>query len=233
MTRQLAVVSTLGICLGVLVWCGTAVARPQGTIEGPAAVMDGDTIAIGAVRIRLEGIDAPEAGQQCRRADGESWPCGAAATRLLLELVGSGGVACQDVGLDKYGRILGHCFAGGRDLNAEMVRRGLAWAFVKYSRAFVEAEAEARTLRLGVWQAETAPAWVYREQRWSAEAGAAPEGCAIKGNVTRNGRLYHVPWGPWYARTRIDERRGERWFCSEAEAMAAGWRPAEHARAPR
>lgn len=233
MSGQLSVVGALGVCLGLFAWCGTAAARPQGVVEGPAAVVDGDTLTIGAVRVRLEGIDAPEAGQQCRREDGEAWPCGTAATRLLVELVAGQTVACQDVGLDKYGRTLGHCTAGGRDLNAEMVRRGLAWAFVKYSRAYVEAEAEARTLRLGVWQAETDPAWVYRESRWRAEASAAPEGCAIKGNVGRNGRLYHVPWGPWYGRTQIDERRGERWFCSEAEAMAAGWRPAEHARAPR
>lgn len=205
----------------------TAVARPQGAIEGPAVVVDGDTIAIGAVRIRLEGIDAPEAGQQCRRETGEPWPCGTAATRLLTDLVSGQAVTCRDLGADKYGRMLGHCVAGGRDLNAEMVRRGLAWAFVTYSRAYVEVEAEARTLRIGVWQGDTEPAWVYRATRWGAEATAAPQGCAIKGNVNRNGRLYHMPWGPWYERTRIDEQRGERWFCSEAEAVAAGWRPAD------
>ncbi|MFO0227392.1 MAG: thermonuclease family protein, partial [Gammaproteobacteria bacterium] len=41
-----------------------------------------------------------------------------------------------------------------------------------------------------------------------------------------NGRIYHLPGGAYYARTRIDESRGERWFCSESEARAAGWRPA-------
>jgi hypothetical protein len=35
-----------------------------------------------------------------------------------------------------------------------------------------------------------------------------------------------MPWSPWYARVKIDVSRGERWFCSEAEALAAGWRPA-------
>ncbi len=39
------------------------------------------------------------------------------------------------------------------------------------------------------------------------------------------GMIYHMPWSPWYDRVRIDDSRGERWFCSEAEALAAGWRP--------
>ena len=48
----------------------------------------------------------------------------------------------------------------------------------------------------------------------------------IKGNITRTGQVYHMPWSPWYGKTRVDARRGERWFCSEDEAIAAGWRPA-------
>ena len=51
-------------------------------------------------------------------------------------------------------------------------------------------------------------------------------GCDIKGNISGNGRIYHLPGGAHYARTRIDESKGERWFCSESEARAAGWRPA-------
>ena len=47
----------------------------------------------------------------------------------------------------------------------------------------------------------------------------------IKGNITDNGRIYHMPWSPWYGKVRIDPARGERWFCNENEAMAAGWRP--------
>jgi hypothetical protein len=49
--------------------------------------------------------------------------------------------------------------------------------------------------------------------------------CDIKGNINARGeRIYHVPGGRWYAATRIDRLRGERWFCSEEEARAAGWR---------
>jgi len=55
--------------------------------------------------------------------------------------------------------------------------------------------------------------------------GAPATGCLIKGNISRNGRIYHVPGSEWYDETRIDESKGERWFCTEDEARAAGWRP--------
>ena len=46
----------------------------------------------------------------------------------------------------------------------------------------------------------------------------------MKGNVTASGKIYHVPGSRHYDRTRIDESKGERWFCSEEEARKAGWR---------
>ena len=51
-------------------------------------------------------------------------------------------------------------------------------------------------------------------------------GCAIKGNISISGgeRIYHVPGQRYYAETTISPQYGERWFCSEAEARAAGWR---------
>jgi hypothetical protein len=53
-----------------------------------------------------------------------------------------------------------------------------------------------------------------------------PKGCAIKGNINRDGEgIYHTPWGSqWYERTKITESKGEKWFCDKAEALAAGWR---------
>lgn len=196
------------------------------TISGPARVIDGDTIAIGDARIRLEGIDAPEASQQCHSAKLGKWSCGPAATRQLASLIAGRNVRCESSGVDKYGRMLAICRAGSLELNAEMVRRGFAWAFVRYSRRLVKVEAEARKLRLGIWQAENDPAWTYRANRWTSAETSAPQGCAIKGNISGAGRIYHVPWGPHYDAVRISTARGERWFCSEAEAIAAGWRPA-------
>ena len=199
-------------------------------LEGPARVVDGDTIVIGDVRIRLEGIDAPESAQTCGRRWFGTWPCGEEATNHLARLVRDRQVRCDNRGTDIYGRMLGVCFTEGLDLNADLVRHGLAWAFVKYSRHYVEVEAEARALRVGVWQGDATPAWVWRAQRWSQAATTGPadttEACVIKGNITRNGNIYHMPWSPWYSKTRIQPERGERWFCNETEALAAGWRPA-------
>ena len=200
--------------------------RGAESLAGQATVIDGDTINISGTHVRLEGIDAPELSQSCARKLIGTWSCGTAATKALAKLIQGRRVDCESRGHDKYGRVLGVCFVDGRDINAEMVRSGLAWAFVKYSTTYVEVEAEARTLKVGVWQAETEPAWVFREKRWQTAETAAPNGCAIKGNVTAHGHIYHMPWSPWYGKVQVEAAKGERWFCSEAEAKEAGWRPA-------
>lgn len=62
---------------------------------------------------------------------------------------------------------------------------------------------------------------------WGSPARDASPECRIKGNISLDGeRIYHVPGGEWYDKTRIDTSKGERWFCSEAEAREAGWRRA-------
>jgi len=147
-------------------------------------------------------------------------------TAGLASLVAKRAVSCESRGNDKYGRMLGICFVDGRDINAEMVRSGHAWAFVKYSTRYQAIEAEARKAKAGIWKGEAEPPWLFRERRWAAAETEAPKGCAIKGNVTSNGHIYHTPWSPWYAKVRVEPSKGERWFCSEAEAAKAGFRPA-------
>jgi endonuclease YncB( thermonuclease family) len=197
------------------------------SIRGAARIIDGDTIDVANVRIRLEGIDAPEVGQTCRRKWFGWWACGHEATETLRRLTENRTVTCDPRGHDKYSRTLAVCYADGRDINALMVRQGYAWAFVKYSRSYVREEELARAEGIGIWQGGSQPAWEYRAKRWTAAEQKAPEGCAIKGNVTKSGKIYHMPWSPWYARIRIDADKGKRWFCSEAEALAAGWRPVQ------
>lgn len=196
------------------------------SFAGRATVVDGDTLDISDQRIRLEGIDAPETAQMCQRADGSTWPCGRAASKLLKALIGDDEVACDSTGTDKYGRTLAICFADGRDLNATMVKAGMAWAFVKYSAMYVEQENEARQALAGVWQGPSETPWDFRQKGWKVAELSAPKGCAIKGNVSSKGHIYHMPWSPWYDRVTIEPSRGEHWFCSENEAKAAGWRPA-------
>lgn len=196
-----------------------------GDLIGAARIIDGDTIEISGERVRLEGIDAPETAQTCGRGGGEQWRCGKTAARVLTKLVSGKRVSCNRHGTDKYGRMIGVCFVGDLDINAEMVRSGHAWAYVKYSSNYVKQEAEARAKRVGIWQANAEPAWEFRKKRWQSAEQVAPSGCVIKGNVSKRGQIYHMPWSPWYSKVRIDQASGERWFCSEAEALAAGWRP--------
>jgi endonuclease YncB( thermonuclease family) len=195
-------------------------------VQGVARVVDGDTIVVAETRVRLEGIDAPETGQVCKRAWIGHWACGTTATSALVKLVENREVVCAHKGWDKYNRFLGVCAVEGRDINAEMVRVGMAWAFVKYSQAYVKEEAEARDAKRGIWQAETQTAWDYRANRWQTAEANVQDGCAIKGNVTKHGRIYHMPWSPWYDKIKIEDVQGKRWFCSEADAVEAGWRPA-------
>lgn len=189
-------------------------------------VIDGDTIDLSGVRYRLHGIDAPEAGQSCKGADGSEWPCGDAATRKMNSLLAGHKVDCIPHEKDLYGRWIASCVADGVDVNREMVATGMAWAFRKYSMDYVSTEDTARAAKIGVWQAPTEAPWDYRSHKWESSTVAAPlSGCPIKGNINRNHeRIYHAPWSRDYAKTKIDTRKGERWFCSEAEAMAAGWR---------
>jgi endonuclease YncB( thermonuclease family) len=188
-------------------------------------VVDGDTIEIGGTIHRIHGIDAPEAGQTCARTGGGRWPCGRTAIDMLTRIVRSGPVRCEKQGTDSYGRALSVCSTGGSDIGAMMVDLGLAWSFRKYAHDYDGLEDAAHGDGRGIWQAETEAPWAYRARRWAESIDSGPPGCPIKGNVNRDGmRIYHAPWSPWWAKTSIDVRKGERWFCSEGEALAAGWR---------
>jgi endonuclease YncB( thermonuclease family) len=170
-TRQVGAL-VLAAVLGVLVLLGSGLwAPPAATaITGPALVIDGDTIALGGVRIRLFGIDAPELDQSCGGDRHSSWGCGREAAAHLMGLISGGPVACESRGRDTYGRVLGVCVARGYEINAQMVRAGMAWAFDRYAPSYLAEEAEARARKLGIWRGGAEPAWSYRARR-SAEAG--------------------------------------------------------------
>lgn len=187
--------------------------------QAQTRVVDGDTLELDGTIFRLNGIDAPEHGQRCG-----AWNCGAEATETLVEITKGRDISCDAIGQDGYGRTIATCYADGADLGAEMVDKGMAWAFRRYSDVYDGRETAARAEGLGVWSGAFTAPWDYRAARWESAAAAAPEGCPIKGNISKNGRIYHAPWSPWYDKTRIDTARGERWFCSEDEAVAAGWR---------
>ena len=113
-------------------------------------VIDGDTIDISGQRIRLHGIDTPEAKQECRR-DGVTWLCGAAATNVLRKLIGGAQITCIQRDMDRYGRVVAVCHANGIDLNAAMVQSGMALAYRKYSDDYTSQEASAKAAGRGLW----------------------------------------------------------------------------------
>lgn len=191
---------------------------------GPATVIDGDTLKIHGVSHRLQQIDAPELNQSCRR-DGVEWLCGAESARHLRSMIRSRDVYCEISGQDRYGRKLSECFVGKRNLNAEMVASGYALAYRRYGDDYVDYEEHARSNRLGLWSGTFVEPWRYR--RGATQTQSPPSSCAIKGNINREGRrLYHLPGDSSYENTVVTPGKGERWFCSEEEALAAGWSPA-------
>ncbi len=197
---------------------------PTGAAAQTVTVVDGDTIEIGATTYRLKGIDAPEHGQKCNRPSGSLWPCGKHATRALQSLVEGADLRCVGSEIDDYGRTIATCFDADLDLNKELVLKGLAWAFLKYSTIYEQEQKYAKSMKVGIWQADTQPAWEFRAERWLVAQQEAPNGCPIKGNISKQGRIYHAPWSPWYSRTSVNLKHGEKWFCDESEAKAAGWR---------
>lgn len=200
-------------------------------ISGRARVIDGDSVYVGGVEVRLFGVDAPEAMQTCvfGRA---SWPCGREATQALRTLIDGRVVVCDERDQDVHGRVVAVCRHDGTDVNAWLVANGWAMAYRRYGHDYVEVEAEAKSAKRGMWRGELTAPWDWRQASTRGEeVSAAPAGCNIKGNISvRSGkRYYHEPGDRDYQKTRIN-RPGERWFCSAAEARAAGWQPANPAK---
>ena len=217
---------TMGRLLGIVgLTVALLVARPAAAgPDGVIRVIDGDTIDVGATRVRLFGIDAPERDQTCQRSDGADWACGAWVTGEVRRAFEGRRAACEDLGTDRYDRVIARCRVAGRDMADTIVRAGLAQAYRRYSRDYVDAEKAALVAGRGIFAAQMIAPAEHRAARTRAEP--VPEGCPIKGNISNSGRIYHLPGQADYARTRVTESKGERWFCSEAEAQAAGWRKA-------
>ncbi len=131
-------------------------------LTGASTVTDGDTIRIGEDRIRLEGIDAPESQQMCKRADGSDWSCGKAATDALRGLIGAQSVRCDISGKDRYNRSLGTCWLGAVNLNQWMVASGWAVAYMRYSDQYQSDERAARQSKKNLWSSEFEMPWDWR-----------------------------------------------------------------------
>ncbi|MBI2551899.1 thermonuclease family protein [Candidatus Uhrbacteria bacterium] len=197
-------------------------------------VIDGDTIEIeGGQRVRYIGIDTPETVDPRKPVQ-----CfGAEASNYNKALVENKRVRLEkDVSeTDKYGRLLRYVYVDNLFVNLVLIQEGFAHSSayppdVKYQPQFTAAERLAREQQKGLWN--SCPAAPIAPPPAAAAPGAPPlqsplAACTIKGNVTTE-KIYHLEGCGSYEKTKIDEARGERWFCTEAEAAAAGWRKAQN-----
>ena len=138
-------------------------------IIGEAKITDGDTIIINDIRIRFTGSDAPESyffgkTQTCLDGKGREWECGNAATKKLKELINNQTVRCTDEGQDRYGRTLGICYVGDMDLQAEMVKSGMAVAYLRYSNRYEKEQNYAKKVKAGMWAGEFKQPEVWRRE---------------------------------------------------------------------
>ena len=194
-------------------------------VSGRVSVIDGDTLEMHGKRIRLHGIDAPESGQQCKDVNGTTYRCGQMAAKQMSGYVSGKTVNCEILDKDRYGRFIARCLANGADVNELLVQDGWALAYRQYSKDYASAEGQAKRDKVGLWQGQFVEPWNWRRGERLADATMHEDSdCLIKGNISSNGKIYHTPSSPWYARTKINTAKGERWFCSAEEAEAAGWR---------
>lgn len=175
------------------------------SVEGPAYVKDGDTVIVAGVEIRLKGVDAPELADKYGRE----------ATEGMRAIVGSW-LRCGLTGEKTHGRDVGYCTnADGQDIGEAIIKKGLALACECFSDRYLPFEQQDARERL--------PRASYCSK--GGPTPLPPTSCVIKGNINPKGdRIYHMPGQQYYGRTVIDESKRERWFCSEDEAIKAGWR---------
>jgi endonuclease YncB( thermonuclease family) len=148
----------------VVALAGSAVAADLRVVR----VSDGDTfVGLDAenrqIKVRLHGIDAPEAKQ----------PFGTVARKALADLIAEKVVSVEEVDRDRYGRVVGRVTIAGKLVNAEMVRAGLAWRYVTYDKRneFGGLEDEARRQRRGLWaDAHPIAPWEWRKSEKDRKA---------------------------------------------------------------
>lgn len=207
-------------------------------------VVDGDTIDVninGIIkRVRLIGINTPEVVDPRKPVE-----CfGIEASNKAKEvLTGKSVILEKDPSqgdVDKYGRLLRYIWlTDGTNFNKLMIEQGYAYEYTynlpyKYQQEFKEAQKYAQENKLGLWQdniCQTITEPISTSNTTTNQnINAVPSGsCVIKGNINSSGeKIYHLPGCGSYDSTVITESRGERWFCTEEEAIAAGWRKAKN-----
>lgn len=121
-------------------------------------IIDGDSVVVAGIEMRLLGIDAPELFQTCGEWSAV-YACGAKAKQHLLQLIGNKPITCKYNKFDKYHRALAYCYLGDTLLNLQMIKDG--WAVSYYS--FKKAEAAAKKAKIGIWQSNFMQPKIWRK----------------------------------------------------------------------
>ena len=132
-------------------------------IYGVPKIIDGDTVHINNKKIRLEGIDAPEIKQQCKKPFlkisaiigfefNKHYSCGVIAKMKLIDKIDNSKIKCISLAKDRYKRFIATCYKGKVNLNKWMVRNGYAVAYKRYSKDYVRDEEYAKENKLGIWK---------------------------------------------------------------------------------
>ena len=132
-------------------------------ISGIPKVVDGDTIHINSYKFRLEGIDAPEMRQKCKKESFKisfligftfykDYSCGRVSKEKLITEINTSEIKCISSSKDRYKRYIATCYKGKTNLNQWMVRNGFAIAYRRYSKKYVPDEVFAKENKLGLWQ---------------------------------------------------------------------------------
>jgi len=172
-------------------------------------VVDGDTINLSnGQTIRYIGVDTPEKGE-CFYEE---------ATKINQDLVLNQEVEIKTDAnnLDRFGRVLAYVWVGDIFVNQELLSLGAGEYFMDtvnlaHQTELVEAAEQGYQAKSGLWSV----------------CAPGPEGCVIKGNISRlDIRWYHLPEFRHYGQTVINLDQGDRWFCTEEDAIKAGFQRA-------
>lgn len=199
------------------------------------SVVDGDTVKIninGKVEtFRLIGMDTPETVDPRKPVQ-----CfGTEASNKAKELLSGKKVRIETDDsqgtYDKYNRMLGYIFLENNLFyNKHMIEQGYAHEYTyntpyKYQTEFKNAQKEAQDNERGLWSSNTCGGNTTNPD--TSVQTDVPGSCSIKGNIGSTGeKIYHIIGCGSYIKTVIDESKGEKYFCSEQEALSAGWRKA-------
>jgi endonuclease YncB( thermonuclease family) len=184
-------------------------------------IIDGDTLHIGRRIYNLSGIDAPELGQRCMKENKE-WRCGLEAALALRKLAAFGTVTCTSK--SKRTVVTGLCQIEGKDLGEVMLGQGYAVAVTDALPNYRSAEAAAKDAKLGLWRGDFIAPKDWRKGARMPGETTDTTFCVVKGVITEGEqRIFYIPSDDTYNDYKVDPKKGERMFCSDDEAILAGW----------